>query len=231
MTPQNQSPAIHALPIAIDVASAQRAAGRIEGYASAFGGEPDANGRIIAAGAFAKTLAEHKAAGTMPAMLWAHDMAQPIGRWLHLAEDSYGLKAVGQLNLRTARGQEAYQHIQAGDALGLSIGWAARRGGIRRDETRGATIFTDADLLEISAVTIPANKRAKIQQVASIGSQRELEQVLRSHGMPRAAAVMVATRGWSALASEDPRAATRAALAERLAQATERIKRLGQPRG
>ncbi|MGQ3356322.1 MAG: HK97 family phage prohead protease [Phreatobacter sp.] len=226
MTLNSKSPAIHALPIALDLASAQASAGRIEGYASAFGGQPDANGRLIAAGAFANTIADHRAAGSMPAMLWAHDMAHPIGRWLHLAEDAYGLKAVGQLNLRTARGQEAYQHIRAGDALGLSIGWKARDGGVRHDPGRGATVFSDVDLIEISAVTIPANKRAKIQQIASIASQRELEQVLRAHGLPRSAAVMVAARGWPALASEDPSAAARAALAERVRCATEAVKRL-----
>lgn len=225
MTLKNQSPAIYALPIALDLASAQTSAGRIEGYASAFGGEPDANGRVIKAGAFTNTLAEYRVAGTMPAMLWAHNMAQPIGRWLHLAEDAYGLKAVGQLNLRTARGQEAYQHIRAGDAVGLSIGWKAREGGVRTDPARGATIFSDVELIEISAVTIPANKRARIQQVASIGSQRELEQVLRAHGLPRSAAVMVAARGWPALASEDHTDQRRAALAERVRRATEAIKR------
>lgn len=50
-------------------------AGEIVGIASAFG-NPDAMGDIVAPGAFAVSLSEHKAAGTMPAMLWAHTPAR-----------------------------------------------------------------------------------------------------------------------------------------------------------
>lgn len=225
MTLNNPLTAFQAVPIALDLANVRGSAGVIEGYASAFGGEPDSNRRLIKAGAFTNTLAEHRESGSAPAMLWAHDDAQPIGRWLRLEQDSYGLKAVGQLNLRTARGQEAYQHIRAGDALGLSMGWNARAGGVWYDASRGVAVFSDVDLFEISVVTIAANKRAKIQNVASIGSQRDLEHLLRAHGLPRSAATMVATRGWSALASEDSTAASRAALTERVRQATEAIKR------
>ena len=70
--------------------------GTIEGYASVFG-VVDTWDDIIAAGAFAATIAAHKAAGTMPAMLWQHDSDDPIGVWTDMAEDAKGLRVKGKL--------------------------------------------------------------------------------------------------------------------------------------
>jgi HK97 family phage prohead protease len=50
--------------------------GAIEGYASVFG-VLDTWDDIIQAGAFEATIKAHKAAGTMPAMLWQHDSDDP----------------------------------------------------------------------------------------------------------------------------------------------------------
>lgn len=44
-------------------------AGIIEGIAATWGGPPDLHGDIIERGAFQNSLAEHEAAGTMPAFL------------------------------------------------------------------------------------------------------------------------------------------------------------------
>ena len=54
--------------------------GSIEGYGSVFGVR-DNYDDVIAKGAFIASLAEHKAAGTMPAMLWQHEADEPIGIW------------------------------------------------------------------------------------------------------------------------------------------------------
>ncbi len=81
--------------------------GIIRGYASTFGGEADSYGDVIAAGAFSKTLSEHAGKKTTPAMLWAHDPANPIGKWTRLVEDSMGLAVEGKLTLAVPRAQEA----------------------------------------------------------------------------------------------------------------------------
>ncbi len=97
--------------------------GEFEGYGSTFGGEPDAYGDVIAPGAFTASLAAHKAAGTAPVMLWAHDLARPIGRWTEIKEDQTGLFLRGSCNIDTAAGRDALAHIKAGDVTGLSIGY------------------------------------------------------------------------------------------------------------
>src|SRR3712207_1799584 len=70
--------------------------GTFEGYASLFG-VPDLGKDVVVPGAFAASLARRGASGVR--MLWQHDPAEPIGRWLTLAEDSRGLRVRGRLNL------------------------------------------------------------------------------------------------------------------------------------
>lgn len=169
-------------------------AGRVKGYASTWGGPPDSYGDLIAMGAFTKTLKEHKAEGTMPAMLWGHDADRPIGRWTSLVEDKTGLAVEGQLNLGTTGGKDAFAHVQAGDVTGLSIGFIVPPGG-KKKASDGSTLLTEIHLLEVSVVTFPANRRTRV----SLGSKRELEEHLIKSGLPRAAAVRLATAGWPTL--------------------------------
>lgn len=59
--------------------------GTFSGYASLFG-RADLGGDVVAPGAFAESLRRRGAAGVR--LLWQHDPAEPIGRWLELAEDA-----------------------------------------------------------------------------------------------------------------------------------------------
>ena len=72
MTDRRLSPAFEIKRAAIDDT------GTFEGVASAYGGV-DSYGDTIAVGCYAATLAQHKAAGTRPAMLFSHDLSQPVG--------------------------------------------------------------------------------------------------------------------------------------------------------
>ena len=56
------------IDLEIKLAGGSGGAGEIAGYASLFDAEADDYGDTIAPGAFAASLAEHKAAGTMPLM-------------------------------------------------------------------------------------------------------------------------------------------------------------------
>lgn len=150
------------------------ARGAFEGYGAVFG-NVDAAGDVIQRGAFAATLARHKAAGTMPKMLLNHGsmgglaggpMADlPIGKWTSMSEDSHGLQVKGRLiNLDTERGKTVYGAMREGELDGLSIGYRARSsepgkpGGPRR-------ILKEVDLLEVSPVTFPANSLARVSSV------------------------------------------------------------------
>lgn len=176
-------------------------AGDVEGYGSVFGGPPDSYGDIIAPGAFKRSLAELRADGTSPAMLWSHDPASPIGRWTQLLEDDKGLFVKGKLNLATTRGKDAHEHLKQGDVSGLSIGFRVAENGSRKG-AGSETILTDLDLVEVSVVAFPANRRARVGGVKSLNSKSDLIDMLRESGLPKSAAARIAAGGWPALASE-----------------------------
>jgi hypothetical protein len=55
-----------------------------------------------------------------------------IGRWVEVREDERGLFVVGQLNLQTEAGKEAFAHLQARDIGGLSIGFQVAKDGFQQ---------------------------------------------------------------------------------------------------
>lgn len=177
------------------------ASGRIEGYASTFGGEPDRQSEIVLPGAFVKSVARARA-GDAPVMLWAHQQESPIGRWQTIAEDGTGLAVVGQLNLATAGGRDAFEHIKAGDTSGLSIGFVVAESG-REYAGGGVWNLKEIDVLEISIVAIPANPLARIINCKGLASKAEAEDLLRAAGLSRKAASRFAAGGWPALSGAD----------------------------
>jgi HK97 family phage prohead protease len=193
---------LHASPaLELKLAGDKVEAGVIEGIASYFGGEPDSYGDLIAKGAYRKTLAEHAREGTMPVMLWGHDMREPIGRWTEAKEDERGLFVRGQLNLETDAGKRAHSHVKAGDIRGLSIGYSIYPDGYTYNDD-GTRTLKAIDLREISLVTIPAQRRAGITAVKSFSSRVELEQILREH-LPARAVKKLLSGGWSALSDDE----------------------------
>lgn len=159
-------------------------AGEFEGHGSVFGVE-DSYGDIVAPGAFQKTLEEHRAAGTLPVMLWQHDTAQPIGVYTEMREDSRGLFVKGKLLTETAKGKEAHAFLKAKAIRGLSIGFMTR--GYEWDETSQIRTVTDIDLWEVSLVTFPANRQAGVEAVKNneLATERDLEKFLRDAGMSK----------------------------------------------
>lgn len=139
--------------------------GAIEGYGSVFGVE-DSYGDIVAPGSFVASLAAHKAAGTMPAFLWQHDPADPIGVWTDMVEDAKGLRVKGRLlGLNTDIGRYRYEQVKGGALRGLSIGFMAKQSFYDR-ETEIRTL-SEIDLWEVSIVTFGANPAALTDSVKS----------------------------------------------------------------
>ena len=181
-----------ALEIKLAPQDAER--GLIEGYGATFDGDPDRQGDIIRPGAFAKSLARE-----LPAMVWAHDLARPVGRWLYAVEDGKGLRLRGQLNLKTEAGRQAHEHVVAGDVRGLSIGYIIPAGGADIDRKTGNRILSVIDLFEVSPVSVPAMPGARITSAKSFQSQRELQSALHETGLSRTAAAKIAAVGWPVL--------------------------------
>jgi HK97 family phage prohead protease len=169
--------------------------GTIEGYGSVFGVRDDWDD-VIAAGAFEATLKAHKAAGTMPAMLWQHSAHEPIGVWTDIREDAKGLYVKGRLALATTRGQEAYALLKLGALTGLSIGFLAKLWFYDR-ETEVRTL-TEVELWEVSLVTFPANSQARITNVKtsadSMATPKDAERILRDAGFSKADATALVSR-------------------------------------
>jgi hypothetical protein len=186
--------------------------GAISGYASTFN-NVDFFGDIVAPGAFAKTLARHRADNTSPALLWSHDPAEPIGRWDRLVEDDHGLSVAGVLNAAARRGPEARALAKDG-LLALSIGFVTV---IARRDKVGHRIIAEAELLEVSLVAMPANPLARITEARSIAgappspiTPQWVERVLRGAGCPKALARSVIARGLRGAVDEQPAGAAKA---------------------
>ncbi|CZT34623.1 HK97 family phage prohead protease [Rhizobium sp. 9140] len=136
-------------------------AGEFSGYAVVWD-ERNGHNEIVTRGAFAKSLLEHRAAGTRPVMLWSHDPSAIIGVWSETREDEKGLFVRGQLVMSTPRGREAFDLLKAGALNGLSIGFRARGDRRRAD---GVRILTDIDVREISLVGMPSAGNARITSI------------------------------------------------------------------
>src|SRR5262249_16901881 len=103
--------------------------GAISGYAAVFN-VTDSTGDVILPGAFANTLREKGAGGVR--MLWQHGQTSldPVGEWLHLEEDEYGLYAEGQLFMDITSAPERLTLIQKKAVAGLSIRCNIPAGGV-----------------------------------------------------------------------------------------------------
>lgn len=168
--------------------------GTVEGYGSVFGVR-DSYDDVIAKGAFAGSIAEHKSAGTMPAMLWQHDADKPIGVWTEMSEDANGLRVKGRLALDTTLGKEAHALLKMGALNGLSIGFMSKQWAYDR-ETEVRTL-TEIDLWEVSLVTFPANEKARVTNVKSIeaiNTLKDAEEALRERGFSKTEATALVAR-------------------------------------
>jgi len=185
--------------------------GTFEGYASVFGVR-DSYNEVVMPAAFVGSLARQKREGITPLMLWQHDPYSPVGVWEDLAEDAKGLWGKGRLLTGVQKADEAAILMRAGAVRGLSIGYReldtepAQNGEPRK--------LKELDLMEISIVSFPANRRARVDAIKSEtcgaledfmralrdGEPRpikEFEDILREAGCPKAMAVQIASVGYS----------------------------------
>ena len=131
--------------------------GEFEGYASTYGGEPDAVNDIVDKGAFTKTLASSK---ERP-LLWQH--RDPIGI-VTLADSPAGLKAKGKLTLAVRQAAEAYALLKDRAVQGLSIGFQTIDAIY---DGNGVRHLKELKLYEVSLTPFPCNSSAQVAAVKS----------------------------------------------------------------
>jgi HK97 family phage prohead protease len=180
--------------------------GTFEGYGSIFG-NVDSYGEKVMPGAFVESLARHKREGSNVLMLWNHDIFQPIGVWEDLAEDAKGLWGKGRFLLDIQRAREVHTLAKNKAIGGLSIGYKEEEA----DQEQAVRLLKKLNLYEISPVTFPANRRARIEAVKSERMDefarrlrdgdpmpvKDFEDILREAGVPKAMAVQIASVGYA----------------------------------
>lgn len=184
--------------------------GEFEGYGSVFGVK-DSYSDIIVPGAFAKSLAAWQEKGRLPALLWQHNMSEPIGIYTEMREDETGLYLKGRLLIDDdPLAKRAHAHMKAGSLSGLSIGYVLND--YDYDNQKDAFILKDIDLWEVSLVTFPANDEARISNVKSLLERGEtpppskVEKALREVGFSGSQAKAFMAKGYSAITSREAEA-------------------------
>lgn len=177
--------------------------GEFEGYGSVFGVE-DSYGDVVVRGAFAASLERWKEKGRLPAMLWQHNMSEPIGIYTEMREDETGLYVKGRLLIDAdPLAKRAHGHMKAGSLTGLSIGYILDD--YEYDKEKGIWILKAVDLWEVSPVTFPANDEARISDVKSLLERGEtpppskVEKALREVGFSGTQAKAFMAKGYSAI--------------------------------
>lgn len=159
--------------------------GHFSGYASVFD-VVDGDYDVVLKGAFSESLDAWVAKKSLPALLWQHRQAEPIGVYTKMAEDSVGLYVEGKLALKTVKGAEAYELMKMGAVTGLSIGFVSRDDSY--DRVTGVRTLKKVDLWEVSVVTFPANDASRVngvkarqaEQASVVASLNNLIQTIRS---------------------------------------------------
>ncbi len=162
-----------------------------DGYGSVFG-NADHGGDIVLPGAFARTLKEHKDAGSMPLMFWMHQSDQVPGVWTDIKEDRSGLYVKGEI-VDTTLGRDVRTLLQKKAVRGLSIGYRPQEADYDRDGNR---LLKQVELVEVSIVSMAMNPLARVEHVKTrlsaegeyVPSEREVERHFRDMGCSKGVA-------------------------------------------
>ena len=171
----------------------------------------DAYGDVIEPGAFSAWLSDVKTGKQdWPAMLSQHggfgltaEDLTPVGIYTELAEDGHGLVLEGQL-ADTTRANDLYTLMKMKPRAainGLSIGYIAREFEERSKPNDPRRRLKKVDVVEISLVTFPANRKARVSGVKSGGfTERDFERLLmQDAGLSRSEARVVINSGFKSL--------------------------------
>lgn len=149
----------------------------------------DRDGEIIEPTAFKDRI---KSFMDNPVLLWMHDpFSPPIGKVNDVAFEKNGL--VGEVQFRkegkSPRADEIFSAYEEGVLTSFSIGFRALKIEFSEDEETGKSDpprITEGELLELSAVTIPANTEAVVKRAQKAATLLEgLDQWCEHRGLER----------------------------------------------
>lgn len=155
-----------------EVTDMDNAGRRVKMYLAKFD-NMDSDGDVIRRGAFAKSISERGASSTSNrkiAFLRHHDWQQPIGKFLELSEDNYGLLAVAEMG-RSSIAEDAWKDYQDGIIREHSIGFQYIKDKMSfiEDESmpsKGYYEIRELMLYEGSAVTFGANPLTNVVSIS-----------------------------------------------------------------
>ena len=140
----------------------------IYGYASVFDIE-DSKGDVILKTCFEKSVNFHqKQCYQNIPLLWQHNPSYPVGRILSLKTNDYGLHIIAKINDQTAKSFDAVNLIYSQIINSFSVGIKITK---YQNLKMGRSII-EAELAEVSMVTFPSNKKAKIQKIQSLRDRK-----------------------------------------------------------
>jgi uncharacterized protein len=167
------------LPIVLKFA-ADGQEGEFTGLASTW--NRDRQGDTITPGAFADSMAALNAGTTKVPLLSNHRADVQIGVVQNGTETDQGLLVTGRIIKGTTAADRAHQLAQAG-GLSLSVGFLPKEA---EPQTGGGLLYRKVDLVEVSAVSTPANRESRVLTVRSLALSEasDLEEMLREGGLP-----------------------------------------------
>lgn len=181
--------------------------GEFDGYGSVFGVRDGADD-IVMPGAFKSSLERWREKGRLPAMLWQHNINEPVGVYTEMKEDDVGLYVRGRLLIDDdPLAKRAHGHMRAGSITGMSIGYMLNDW--EYDREKEAWILKEIDLWEVSLVTFPCNEEARISNVKSALERGEMprpsdvERALREVGFSKTQAQAFMAKGYGSIAPRD----------------------------
>lgn len=149
-------------------------------------------------GCYEKSIADHKANGTRPKLLWSHNPYDyPIGVITDFEEDSKGLFFRGLLS-DTDEGIKTYKLAKMGALDQFSIGYVVQQE--KWNSEKGYNELHQIDVKEISWVNFACNEESRLQTIkAKFGQRqmptvRDLERFLRESGLSKSEAKILASQ-------------------------------------
>lgn len=175
----------------IKAAKSEDGSMEFSGYGAYFN-NVDSYGDIIVPGAFKNAVAYAKRTGDYPAMMIQHGAEgyTPVGVFTKMVEDEKGLYVEGKL-ADTEKGREYYtlMKMEPRPAIkGMSIGYFTKKAEYPTEDNKKSfpkgcyRKILDVELVEISLVTVPANKKATVTGVKSEFIVRDAEKALKEAG-------------------------------------------------